>query len=808
MHFTGSSFQVQQSSNRISCSPRPRRAIPSIIAIAIAQALSSAHAQSILKDDANEPAPKGQRVAQAAVTASDSDRKSGAEIEKSEADKAQRVAPIIVTGTRPREYSDSPINGYKADGTSALGFELELQQAPASVNVLSADFAKDAGVRRLNEALNFLPGVTIGDNGGSNVGGVLIRGFEAKPTVNGIPQRITSRPAYSFINIERVEVLKGVSGVEGNIDDFGGTIDLVTKKPQRTAAHRIELGAGDYRQWRAVVDSTGPLTRDGNLQYRLIGGASQEAVWRPSRPRGNPRSELLPSLSWDYASGSNVLVEAQWIRVNNPTDRGGLYIEGAGFPGNFTPREWSIHQQSDREASKFQQYDLTWNHRFNRAWNFKFNAQQSRNRQESTGFRNGNTEGDFLFAADGVTWNGTGVEIPIFADDDRNSYDSRGWAAELRWSPTFGTTQHTAKLVASSSRGASVYSAGGIRGPRGFFLNTANTVNLFAPDNTQTLRLADPPFDGPYYPLFRDIEERKGIALQWLAQWSPRWRTVMGARRETTDRLFGDFGATAEEVGFEPFSENANDLRSRAFRLGTSYDITDDVSVFATVADGSFAQAAIARGGAKIDTPKLVRNAEVGLKWSVAGGKALATVAAYQLNERNLLAGDCLPEEADCVFQKLVGGRRIRGVELDLRGEVVRGVQLGASVALQDAKILESPAGFTGNRFSNTPRMQGSAFVNVGWARFGLPSVKTSLGVVHVAERFGNSGNTIRIPAYTLVNIGANWEARHDLTLSFNVSNLLDKTYYTAMQDNDSAASDQVGVGDRRLINFNLEWRF
>jgi iron complex outermembrane recepter protein len=715
---------------------------------------------------------------------------------------------ITVTGQRPREYSDTPIKGYKADGTSALGFELELQQAPASVSILSADFARDAGLRRLNDALNFLPGVTIGDNGGSNVGGVLIRGYEARPTVNGIPQRITSRPVYSFINVERVEVLKGVSGVEGNIDDFGGTLDLVTKKPQRTAAQRVELGAGDYRQWRAVIDSTGPLALDGALQYRLIAGASQEAVWRPGRPRSNPRREILPSLSWDYADGSNVLVEAQWIKVNSPTDRGGLYIEGAGFAGNFTPREWGIHQQSDRETNDFQQVDLTWNHRFSREWHFKLNAQRSRNRQDATSFRNGDTEGSFLFADDGITWNGTGVDIAIFPDDGRNRYDTRGWTAELRWSPTVGTVPHTVKTVVSRSRGASVYGTGGIRAPLGFYLNTENTVNLFAPDNNQALLPADPPFDGPYYPAFRDIEERKGVALQWLTQWSPRSRTVIGVRRETSDRLFGDFGATAEEVGVEPFEQNSNDQRSRALRLGTSYDLTDGLSVFATLADGSFAQSAVSRDGNAISDPKLVRNVELGAKWSLADGKALATAAVYQLRERNLLTADCLPEEIDCVFQKLVGGRRIRGIELDLRGEVAREVQVGASLALQQARILESPAGFSGNRFSNTPRVQGSAFVNAGWGRFRLAALKTSLGVVHVAERFGNSGNTIRLPAYTLVNAGASWDIGRDVTLGFNVSNLLDKTYYTAMQDSDSAASDQVGVGDRRLMQLSVDWRF
>ena len=712
---------------------------------------------------------------------------------------------ITVTGRRARGNSDEAIKGYKADGTSALGFELELQQAPASISILSADFLKDAGAKKLGDALNFLPGVGIGDNSGSTREGVLIRGYSASPTVNGIPQAITTRPKYSFINIERVEVIKGIAGVEGNVDDFGGTIDLVTKKPQRQTARAFSFGLGDYGYKSLSTDVTGPVTADGNVQYRLIGAMTQPEIWRPGRPTHNPRAELFPSLNWDYASGSNVLIELGITRYNDPLDRGGLYIEGAGFPGNFTPRHWSIHQRGDQQTLDFRQVDLTWNHRFNADWAFKLNAQRTSTGELATGFRNGSTEGAFLYAADGITWNGTGLQIPIYPDDAMNRFGSSGITAELRARLQTGKVRHALRAALATSSGNDSFGYGGVNVPQSFTPVVSNTINLFAPNNNQTPNITGA--DGPFYAYFNRGTKKRSMSAQWLAEWTPRLRTLFGWRSETTDTFARDEGGDPATLG-APYATEARGLKSLALRLGVSYDLQEDLSVFATIGSGSFAQSATARDNSSINAPRDVRNIEAGVKRTLAGGKALASAALYQLREKNLLTADCLPSEINCQFQKLVGGRQIRGVELELRGEIARDLQVGGGVGLQQATILESPSGFAGNRFSNTPRVQVSAFTNYRWAALGLEPLKSNLGVVHVGNRFGNSGNTIVLPAYTLVNLGASWEFNKQTTLSFNVNNLLDKTHYTSMQDGDSAASDQVSVGDRRLMQLTLDVRF
>jgi iron complex outermembrane recepter protein len=713
---------------------------------------------------------------------------------------------VSITGRRARELSETPTEGYRAAGTSLMGFELDLQEVPATVNILTADFLKDTGSRKITDALNFVPGVTIGDNGGSPREGILIRGFAANPTVNGLPQAITTRAAYSLVNVERIEVIKGVAGVEGNVGDFGGSLDIVTKKPQRETARSIELGLGDHGFRALTTDLTGPIAMGGALQYRLIANWEQSAVWRPGMPRNNPRGNLYPSLNWDYAPGSNLLLELAYERSNQPLDRGGLYIEDAGFPGNFTPRDWSIHQESDAQRIATRQADLTWNHRISNAWSAKINLQAVRVRETTLGFRNGDTEGGFLYADDGRTWNGSGLEIPIYLDDSRNRHKSSGITAELRGRMNLGDTTHTLKLGLQRSSGDDSFSSGGNTLPLGFYAITSNTVNLFDPVNDQQPDITG--LDGPYYAYYNRGERRRSAYVQWLGEWTPRWRTLLGVRQERKDSYVREEGGDPAVIGYAPYVEDTRGARSRALRIASSYDVSDETTGFVSWSDGSFAQSGRARDDSVLASPELVTNIEAGLKQSLAGGSALFTAALYQLTRRNLLAPDCLASEVDCNFQKLVGGYRVRGVELELQGEVFADLQISTGLSLARARITESPAGFAGNRVSNTPLRQLSLFANYGWGGLGLAPLHTSLGITHVSDRFGNSGNTIVLPAYTRVDLGARWAFDARTALALNVTNLLDKTYYTAMQDGDSAASDQVAFGERRLAQITLNHRF
>ncbi|MFT2603858.1 TonB-dependent receptor plug domain-containing protein, partial [Escherichia coli] len=81
--------------------------------------------------------------------------------------------------------------------------------------------------------------------------------------------------------IERIEFLKGPAAALYGSSEPGGTINIVTKKPQFTRKNSAELSAGTGGLRRATVDSTGPLSQ--NLAYRLIAMTEE----------GDSRSSLL-----------------------------------------------------------------------------------------------------------------------------------------------------------------------------------------------------------------------------------------------------------------------------------------------------------------------------------------------------------------------------------------------------------------------------------------------------------------------------------------------------------------------------------
>lgn len=114
---------------------------------------------------------------------------------------------------------------------------------------------------------------------------------------------------------------------------------------------------------------------------------------------------------------------------------------------------------------------------------------------------------------------------------------------------------------------------------------------------------------------------------------------------------------------------------------------------------------------------------------------------------------------------------------------------------------------FVGNRFGNTPDRQASLAATWRWTALDLPRLSTSLGIVYVGQRWGDQGNTISLPGYAVVNLGADWQVNPSTNLGFFVGNLFDRTYYTAMQPYCDCA-DQVGVGDRRLMQASVRLRF
>jgi len=141
---------------------------------------------------------------------------------------------------------------------TATGIEQNIKDTGAAISVLTEEDLRDQQSITLSAILQELPGVNVTQSGGlGSQSSVRIRGAESDQTlvlINGIRVNDPSSPDGSFDfgnllagNIERVEVLRGASGVTWGSQAIGGVINVTTKSPTEdpTLFAQGEYGARD-----------------------------------------------------------------------------------------------------------------------------------------------------------------------------------------------------------------------------------------------------------------------------------------------------------------------------------------------------------------------------------------------------------------------------------------------------------------------------------------------------------------------------------------------------------------------------------
>lgn len=225
--------------------------------------------------------------------------------------------------------------------------------------------------------------------------------------MDGARLSVESSTVQPIETIERIEVLKGPSGVESALASPGGYINIVTKKPEEEFSASVFGGVGDANFRRIGGDITGSLLGDGAVSGRLIAIYEQQQWARPGQDN-RPLKTINPSLRWRPTDDTTFDVQYLYTKQDNPVDRGIIYLEGTGFDDNFAPRDWSFHQNDDSFEVEGQRWDLQLEHAFNdvlsaRAFYRKFDEETQRG-----GFRNANNEpsDDIIYQEDGLTWTG------------------------------------------------------------------------------------------------------------------------------------------------------------------------------------------------------------------------------------------------------------------------------------------------------------------------------------------------------------------------------------------------------------------
>jgi iron complex outermembrane receptor protein len=155
--------------------------------------------------------------------------------------------------------------------TAAKTGGVDLQSVPIAVGVVSDDELSRLSTRTIDQAAALLPSVTFTQN--STFGQLSIRGVGTNlVNAGGDPSSAMyldgvylARPAMAFVDfldLERIEVLRGPQGTLYGRNAVGGALNLISKVPTNDREASARFTGGTLGEIRAEGRLSGPLTRD------------------------------------------------------------------------------------------------------------------------------------------------------------------------------------------------------------------------------------------------------------------------------------------------------------------------------------------------------------------------------------------------------------------------------------------------------------------------------------------------------------------------------------------------------------------
>ena len=678
---------------------------------------------------------------------------------------ALNLGATSITSVAPNEASYQP-----PAVTSIMRGQGDTLQIPQTINVVAAQVIRDQAPRNLDDALNNISGITQGNTLGSTQDSVMKRGFgdnrdgsimrDGMPVVQGRALNATA---------ERVEVLKGPASLLYGIQDPGGVVNVVSKKPQLEPSNALTVRGSTYGSGKngsgGSFDSTGALG-DAGLAYRMIVDHEDEDYWRNF---GVHRESLIaPSLAW-YGDNTQILLAYEHREFLSPFDRGTAINPATNHPLDI-PATRRLDEPFNNMEGRSDLYRLEVDHDLNEGWKAHFGSSWNRETYDASQVR--------------VT-----VVDPVKGTLTRKMDGTQGAISTNRFT-TFSLQgsvqaaglQHDVVLGIDDEY-RKIYRADLIR------QNSQNIFNYLDPVYGRevagtTVSASDSNQS--------DVLRSDSVFMQDAIHLTDQWILVAGGRFQTYDQLAGKG---------RPFKANTNTHGQKWIpRAGLVYRYTDELSFYGSYTESFKPNSTIAplTGGVVLDSaiaPEQAKAWELGAKLEMPG-RITASAALFDIKKRNVLVSTTVGE--DTVYSA-AGEVSSRGLELDVSGQLSDQWSVIASYAYTDAEVTKDRI-YKGMRLQNVAKNSGSVFAVYDLGTImGGDGLRIGAGARYVGERAGDALNDFDLPGYTVADAFATYDTHVDgqkIKVQLNVKNLFDRTYYTS-----AASRTFVSMGDARQVS-------
>lgn len=666
------------------------------------------------------------------------------------------VLQAVKVEARPHLDSATENTGsYTATGpaSSATGLSLTPRETPQSISVLTRARIDDQALITLDDALRNVTGIAVqkgsyvGDSGSFSA-----RGFEiSNILLDGLPTSTGANGTFNADNdsldiYDRVEVVRGATGLMSGAGTPSASINLVRKRPTQTAQTRVTALAGSWDNRRIVVDASTPLDVRGSVRVRTVVSAQDTAQFYD---HVSDRNHLVYGIvDADLSSTTLATVGFHYRRVDNDGIASGLPVQedGSFYPGlrrrTNLSNAFDYWRQTDESvfAELVQQLGGDWSAKLAAVWK--------------------RPEQDMLFS--GLSrFDGT-----LYQDSQRYTLDSQQDSYDLSVRGSFTLFQRSHELVfGASTREYNLKARGG-----------------WADYSWST----DGPVVDPYHWDANAVSRPEIDMSLWMQRLITKQNSFYAVSRwQLAEPLKLIAGARAHNYDFENRRDGVaykvkNEITPYA---GLLYDVGAQHTVYASWTEIFEPQSSLDRSGNYLD-PITGVNYEAGIKGEYFDGRLNASIAVFQISQQNRAVDDLggpnpCPGTSWGYCKRASGEVESKGVELEISGTLTPRWDLSAGYTHATNKYTkdadESRVGTPFN--ASLPRDQ-----------FNL---STSYRLPGVLERWRVGGNAyaqdgvegawddrIRQGGYAIVGLQAGYRPTENIDLRLVVNNLLDKYYY------------------------------
>ncbi len=555
----------------------------------------------------------------------------------------------------------------------------DVQDVSVSVTALDEDALKDGGVVDISRLEHLVPGMKFGLSGnevrlalrGTRTNNV---GTEAEQVVgifeDGVYVATTTQAMGSYVDVQRIEVLRGPQGTLYGKNTFGGTINIHTRQPtfDETEGY-ISALVGSYNRIRYEGAINLPMSdtfaarvafmgddHDGYIENTNVAGTADDL-------RDKDMGYFRAAFRWAPTTALDIT-----FRVGNSTSKGngdaiwgyqqiGAYVDGVYQDGNI----WA----PDDASANFDQGP----------WKVARNLPSGIDLD--TTFYTFNIDWDLNFATLKYTANLTEFDGRQFYDSDYSDGGSSTDNGFTGWDSKQDTTSHELQLISQNDDEfqwmVGVY----------YFDQTSNWNWLDRVDNV----LEEPHWDsqGDY------TSDSFGAFGNVTYSVTDDTRLVAGLRyakdsKQKRDPLNWDVWPPVPVPG----AGDKGEWKKTLWKVAIEHDLDDDRMIYAQASTGYRAGGVnwIQEGIPLEYDPESVTAYEVGYKSILMDGDVIFNAAAY-LNQYRDMQAQSFIIQGGTVSEYTENGGELdaMGLELELTWKPTDQLNISAQLALMDAEF-------------------------------------------------------------------------------------------------------------------------